>query len=159
MTEPLSSTASVLAVAVCVTQSAKFLFKFFHDVGRIPDNVRQLLTALNSLHATLTALQQCGTSTNPNLRFSPRFCQRLSDCLTQLTLWSTKVAKIDTALNEQGASHHKWERKTRRSWHKIKWLIAGEQDVNRFLEIIRLYHAEFSIELLTVVMYIQCRYA
>ncbi|KAL8779151.1 MAG: hypothetical protein Q9213_007077 [Squamulea squamosa] len=126
MSEPLSSTASVLAVAVCVTESAKFLFKFFHDVARVPEKVRQLLSALDALQKTLAALQQYSTTLGPELQFSPHFCHTLSECRTQLTHWLSKLARIDSRLNKLGASHHIWERKTRRSWQKIKWLIAAQ---------------------------------
>ncbi len=152
MAEPLSSVASVIAVAACVADSAKFLFHFFHEVSRVPENIRHLLTALKSLHITLTTLQECGKRLDPNWQFSPQFQQRLGECLSQLEIWSNKVSKIDNDLDKRGTTHNRWDCKTRRSWQKIKWLTAGKHDLNHFLEMVKLYHAEFSLELLTLLM-------
>lgn len=152
MADPLSSTASVLTIVVCAAESTKYLFKFFHGISRVPESVRQLHRALKSLHVTLTALQDAGTSSSSNVQFSPHLRQRLRECLNHLEAWSTKIGRIDSEIDQSQLSRHQWERKTRRSWQKVKWLIAGEQELSHFLEIIRLYHAEFSLELLTLLM-------
>ena len=152
MTELLSSAASVIAVAACVADSAKFLFKTFHEVSRVPENIRHLLTALKLLHITLITLQECGKRLDAKWQFAPQFQQRLNECLSQLEIWSNKVSVIDNDLDKRGTTHHKWDRKTRRSWQKIKWLTAGKHDLNHLLEMVKLYHAEFSLELLTLLM-------
>lgn len=152
MADPLSSAASIIAVAACAAESSKFLFIFFRDLRVVSDNVHQSRTALESLHMTLTSLQQCTTRLDPNWQFSPHFRQRLGDCLDQLSLWTDKVSKIDNDLHKTRAGHQKWERKTKRCWQKIKWLSVGGHEMRRFLENIRLYQAEFSLELLTLLM-------
>ena len=152
MAEPLSSTASVIAVVACATESTKFLFKFFRDISRVPENVRQLHRALESLHITLSALQDAIISSDSDLQFSPHLRQRLRECLRHLKAWSSKIARLDSETDQSRSNRHPWERKTRRSWQKVKWLIAGEQELGHFLEIIKLYHTEFSLELLTLLV-------
>ena len=145
MAEGLSTTASVIAVAACAAESAKFLFRAFHEAPMIPDHFRQLLSTLTSLHTTLSALQQCSANREAKLRFPRHFHQSLTECQRQLQVWSTKVAKIDAVLQSR-------KNKSHRSWQKIKWLAVGEKDTNRFLEIIKLYHAEFSLQLLALLL-------
>lgn len=152
MAEPLSSTASVIAVVVCAAESTEFLFRFFRDTSRVPETVRQLHKALKSLHITLTALQDAGTTSNSHVQFSSHLRQRLRECLTHFEAWSSKIARIDSEIDQSRSNRHQWERKTRRSWQKVKWLIAGEQEFSHFLETIKLYHAEFSLELLTLLV-------
>ena len=151
MADPVSSTASVITVIACAIQSTKVLLKFLH-ISQVPESVRQLHIALKSLHITLTALQDAGRSSSPNVQFSPHLRQRLRECLSHLEAWSSKIARIESEMDQSRSNRHQWERKTRRSWQKVKWVIVGEQESSVFLEMIRLYHAEFSLELLTLLM-------
>ena len=50
------------------------------------------------------------------------------------------------------SSFHASARRTRKSWQKIKWLTAGEQQTQRFLGNIRLYQAEILSELLMLLV-------
>ena len=152
MAEPLSSTASVLAIIACAAESTKVLLKFFRNISRVPENVRHLHVALKSLHITLTSLHDASTRSSSNLHFSSHLRHRLRECLIHLEAWSSKIAKVDNAIDKDRPSCHQWKHKTQRSWQKVKWLLAGEQDISHFLEIIRLYHTEFSLELLTILM-------
>lgn len=152
MAEVLSSTASVIAVAACAGSLTKFLFKVFRENALIPEHVHDLFTALQSLQMTLLGLQRCVEDLNPNLQFSPYFRQRLADCLNHLRTFNEKIAKIDGDLYKDSSNSHKPGRRTRRSWQKIKWLTTAEPQTKRFLETVRLYQAEFSLELLTLLV-------
>ena len=152
MADPLSSIASVITVVACAVESTGSLFKFFCGISRVPESVRQLHIALKSLHITLTALQDAGTRSSSNVQFPPHLRQRLRECLIHLEAWSTRIARINSEIDQSRSRRHQWKSKTRRSWHKVKWVMAGEQELSHFLEIIRLYHAEFSLELLTLLM-------
>lgn len=72
--------------------------------------------------------------------------------MAQLSVWADKIAKIDSELDKKRADSHKWARKAKRSWQKIKWLLTGEQEIRLFMENTRSYQAEFSLELLTLLM-------
>ena len=152
MAEGLSTAASVLAVAACAAETAKLLFKVFYEASFIPDNVRQLLSALTSLNTTLHSLQECSARLSPRWQFPARFCRRLKECQCHLDEWSRKIAKIDGVLQGQHGVDDKKRSRSRRSWQKLKWLAVGEKELSRFLEMIRLYHTEFSLELLTLLM-------
>ena len=152
MAEALSSVASVIAIAACAGDLTKFLFRAFREITIIPEHVHQLLTALQSLQITLLGLQRCVEDLNPNWQFSPYFRQRLADCLNHLRAFNEKLAKIDEDLGKNHSDFQQPGRRTRRSWQKIKWLTTGEPQTKRFLENIRLYQAEFSLELLTHLM-------
>ena len=152
MAEALSSAASVLAITACAGDLTKFLFQTFREIALIPEHVHQLLTALQSLQITLISLQKCMVDLDLDRQFSPHFCQRLADCLNHLKMFNEKIAKIDENLDKDHSHSHKLGRKSMRSWQKIKWLTIGEPQTKRFLENVRLYQAEFSLELLTLIM-------
>lgn len=152
MAEPLSSTASVIAVAACAAESTKFLFKFFREFTLAPEHIRQLYTALQSLRLTLIGLQHCGARLDTDWRFPPHFTHRLEDCSRQLNVWTDRIAKLDNVLDKEHSSSPGWKRQTKRSWQRLKWFAVQEHEIEWFLENIRIYQAEFSLELLTILM-------
>ena len=152
MAEGLSTAASIVAVAACAIESAKLLSRILYKASVISESIHQLLSALISLHATLDALQKYGANQDAKRQLPQRFQQRLTQCQTQLDGWSTRIAKIDEILQDRHEPRKRWKHGSRRSWQKIKWLAVGEQELNRFLEVVKLYHAEFSLELLTLLL-------
>ena len=45
-----------------------------------------------------------------------------------------------------------WDYKARRSWEKTKWAIGGDQKMKQVMILVNMYHFEFVMELLRVVM-------
>ncbi|KAL8751039.1 MAG: hypothetical protein Q9184_006203 [Pyrenodesmia sp. 2 TL-2023] len=152
MTEPLSTTASAIAIAGFAAESSKLIFKFFHGVASAPANIHDASIALRSLHMTLTALQQRGTRLDPQYKFSTHFCRRLDDCLEDLKTFEAKISKIDAIFDKEGTRQRHSDNRARRSWEIVRWLLHGEQETRRFLEKVKLYHNEFSLELFGLLM-------
>ncbi|KAL8714062.1 MAG: hypothetical protein Q9225_006637 [Loekoesia sp. 1 TL-2023] len=148
MVEPLSATASIIAVVGFAAESSKLMFKVFQGVVHRPANIHDASLALKSLYVTLTNLQQRSTKLDPKYEFPAHFCQRLNDCLKDLKTFEAKIGKVDAILGKEGTRKRDWDGKTRRSWERIRWLLVGEQETRRFLEKVKLYQNEFSLELL-----------
>lgn len=148
MAEPLSTTASIMAVVGFAAESSKIMFKFFHGVNSMPANVHESLLALKSLHVTMTNLQQSGTKLDPKYKFPTHFCHRLSECLHDLKAFEAKIGKIDAKFGKKGTRKCDWDGKTRRSWERVRWLLVGEQETGKFLEKVKAYQNEFFLELL-----------
>ena len=57
-------------------------------------------------------------------------------------------AKLDLPKNATSSFSR---RKTTRSWEKAKWLLVTEKETSKFFAKIKLYQADFSLALLTVI--------
>lgn len=154
MVEPLSATASIIAVVGFAAESSKFMFKFLRGVAHVPANIHDSSLALKSLYVTLTNLQQRSTKLDPQYEFPAHFCQRLNDCLKDLKTFEAKIGKIDAILGKKGTRKRDWDGKPRRSWEGIRWLLVGEQETRRFLEKVKVYQIEFSLELLGLLTWV-----
>ena len=153
MSEPLSSLASVITIAGSATESIKVLVTFFRQFRHAPAQVHQWLTMLESLRSTLSSLQQCGRNLDPRYRFSSHFQQRLLSCVIQLRICTSEVARIDAEFVKASSDgKKKWDHKARRSWERAKWAIVGDHKMKKVTKIMNLYHFEFVMELLKVLM-------
>ena len=155
MAEPLSITASTIAVVGLATESSKFMFNFFHGIKHVPANVHDTSIALKSLHVTLTGLQEIGTKLDPKYKFPAHFCHRLDECLEDLKIFEAKISKIDVILGTQKSCKRDWDGKTRKAWEKIRWLLGGEQETRRFLKRVKIYQNEFSLELQGLLLWVR----
>lgn len=149
MADVLSSVASAITVAAFAGDFIRFLFRVVRGLASVPDHIHHLFAALESLQITLLGLQRCGANMDADRQFSLQFHRRLGDCLSDLKTFNEKITKIYKDVDKKSSDAHKPGRAARRSWQKIKWLTAGEQQTKRFVENIRSYQAEFSLELLT----------
>ena len=153
MSEPLSSLASVITIVGSATETIKALLTFFRQFRNAPAQVHQWLTMLESLRSTLSSLQQCGRSLDPRYQFSSHFQQRLLSCVTQLQICTSEIARIDAELVRASSDgKQKWDHKARRSWEKAKWAIVGDHKMKKVMKIMNLYHFEFVMELLKVLV-------
>lgn len=148
MGEPLSITASIIAVAGFAAESSKTIFRFFYEIANAPQEVRHSILALQSLHMTLINIQQIGTKLPASYSFPPNFCSRLHECIGELNKFEAKIKAIDSELHEKRTERIGWEGKAKRSWKRLKWLLIAEQQTAKFLERMDLYHNEFSLDLL-----------
>lgn len=148
MAEPLSTVASTIAIVGFAVDSTKVVFKFFHELARMPAAVHDSLITLNSFHVTLTRLQQSSTKLDSKYTFPAHFCRRISECLQDLKTFEAKIGETDAILDKKRSHKRNWNGKTRRSWERVRWLLMGEQDTKRFLDKVKAYQNEFSLELL-----------
>lgn len=153
MAEPLSITASTIAVVGLAAECSKLMLSFFHGVKHVPAKVHDALIALRSLHVTLTSLQEIGTKLDPKYKFSTHFCHRLDECLKELKVFEVKIDKIDAKFDKGQIGKRNVE--TRRTWGKIRWLLDGQQETKRFLERVKIYQNEFFLELLGLLTWVR----
>ncbi|KAL8713773.1 MAG: hypothetical protein Q9220_002300 [cf. Caloplaca sp. 1 TL-2023] len=148
MADPISTAGSVIAIVACAAETAEFLFKVLRSAGPVSDEINQLSQALESLHATLLGLQQCSLQLHPNLQFPDRFRRRLEECLRRLDDRAFRIRQINIKINNTKPA--RWN--VERCWGKTKWLMFGEKETRKFMEIVRLYQSEFTLELLTLLV-------
>lgn len=153
MSEVISSLASVIAIAGSAAESIQALLTFFRKFRNAPAQVHQWLIMLQSLRSTLSSLQQFGRNLDSRYHFSLHFQQRLLSCVVQLQICASEVTKIDAELVKASSDgKKKWDHKARRSWERAKWAIVGDHKMKKVMRIMNLYHFEFVMELLMVLM-------
>lgn len=153
MADPLSSLASVITIAGSATDSIRVLVTFLRRFHNAPAQVQQWLTMLESLRSTLSSLQQCGRNLDPRYQFSSHFQQRLLGCVIQLQFCTSEVARFDAKLAKASSNEkNKWDHKARRSWERAKWAIVGDQKIKKVMKMMNMYHFEFVMELLKVLV-------
>ena len=134
MGDPLSSLASVITVVGCAAESIQFLLTFFHQFHGAPARIGRWLEMLESLHFTLTSLQECSTSLDPRYRFPPHFCRRLVDCLNQLQACVDEIRTTNVQfVRESPGAKRKWDSKAKRSWERIRWVALGDRRVKEMV--------------------------
>ena len=153
MSEPISSLVTVITIVGSATESIKVLLIFFRQFRNAPAQVHQWLTMLESLHSTLSSLQQHSPNLDPRYHFSSHFQRRLLSCINQLQVCTGEVARIDAELVKASSGRKKkWDHKARKSWERAKWAIFGDYKMKNVMRVINLYHFEFVMELLKVLV-------
>lgn len=152
MSDPLSVAASVVAVAGFAAESSKTIFRFFHGMSSASQDVRHSILALQSLHATLTNIQEIGAKLPANYSFPSNLRSRLHECIGELKTFEAKIKKIDSDLQEKKNLRNDWEGKAKRSLKRLKWLLIADQQTAKFLVRMNSYHNEFSLDLLALLL-------
>ena len=153
MSDPISSLASLITIAGSAAESIKALLIFFRRFHDAPARVHRWLTMLESLQSTLSSLEQCGRNLDPRYHFSSHFQQSLLSCVNQLQICTSEVARIDAELGQASSDgKKKWDHKAKRSWERAKWAMVGDHKMKKVMKIMNLYHFEFVMELLKVLL-------
>ena len=153
MSDPLSPLASVITIAGGALESITTLSAILRRFRKAPAQVHQWLTMLESLSSTLLILQHCGGHADLTYRFSSNFRQRLRSCVSLLQRNISEIARIHTELVMRSSDRKKqWDFKARRSREKTKWAVGGDQKMKQVMSLVNMYHFEFVMELLRVVM-------
>ena len=153
MADPISTIGSVIAVTGCAAESSKFIVGLVRGVASAPAEIHRLSHSLESLRLTLLRLQQSSTQLDSRFTFSSHFSCRLEECLAELEVYASKMRKVDTVLDKSAPAGCIRRSKARRCMEKIKWLLYEGHKMDRFLQNLRMYQSEFSLELSTLLLY------
>lgn len=106
MAEPLSTTASIVAVVGFAAESSKLVVELFRKLARTSANVHDSLLAVASLHLILNDLQDCGSKLDQSYRFLAHFQDRVNECLKNLRAFEIKIDEIDAIFDGERTSRH-----------------------------------------------------
>ena len=153
MADPLSPLASMVTVVGSAIECAKILSKTLRRFKRAPAEVHQWLEMLESLHLTLTSLENCSLLLDLRYRFSAQFGLRLKDCLTHLQSCIDRIGKIDTELERSRPTVNRtFGGRTKRSWQRVRWIVVDDYTIKKLVEMIKIYQFEFSMELFKLLL-------
>ena len=139
MCDPLSTTASILAVFGFAGQSCQFLFEFFQTFSEVPKEVQNHVSLLHSLRATFTRIETLGG----HVKFTDELQSQIKECMVDFQGVELKVRQVIVQM-EKG--------RMRRTWTRLKWTSSAENWLSKFLTRVQIYHTIFSLELLVLHM-------
>jgi hypothetical protein len=142
--DPLSITANTVAVVGFAGQSCRLLYEFLRTVSDAPQEIQQHITALKALSSTFAGIQTLGQHMPAELAWSSGFRARLSECMADFQATEIKMKKLNEHL-EKG--------RLRRTWARVKW-SSSDHYLRRFFTRVQAYHTTFSLDLLTLHMYV-----
>ena len=143
MADPLSLTASTIAVIGIACQSSKLLLDFFRTVSDAPTEIQHHIASLHALSSTFMGIQALGQQMPPEYTWSPEFEGRLKNCVADFQGMLLKMEKLCGHL-EKGRIH--------KTWARLKWSFKDQYLENAFTKV-QTYYITFSLELLTMHMY------
>ena len=109
MADPLSVTASAIAVLGLASQSSKLLLDFFSTFSEAPKEIQQHVTALHALASTFRGIQALGQQMPPEHAWSLEFESRLKECVADFRAMQLKMEKLCGHL-EKGRIRRSWAR-------------------------------------------------
>lgn len=144
--DPLSSTASTIAIIGFAGRTCQYLYEFLNTVSHAPKEIQQHASMLKALSSTLAAIENLSQHLPADVALSSEFCVQLSECMTDFRVAEDKMKK----LNERLDKGH-----MRRTWARVRW-FTSDQYLRSFFARMQVYHANFSLYLLTLNMYVKC---
>lgn len=144
MCDPLSATASVLAVVGSAAQTCELLYQVFSSFSEAPEDLRHHMAALEALQATFRTIITLETALPFDLPTSPVFKDRLQECMLDLQYMERLVKPL--YLQSKGD-------RVRRTWTRIRWSSPNQRHrMTKLLARINSYHTTFSLDLLLLNM-------
>lgn len=145
MGDPLSVTASTIAIISFAGGSCQFLLDFFRTVSGAPKDIQHHVVDLRALRSTFAAIETLGNEIALEKLLPQEFHNRLKECMNDIQAIEMKVRKANENL-ERG--------KSRRTWAKLKWSSSADHWLSRFFTRVQTYHVTIGLDLLVLQMYV-----
>ncbi|KAL9034952.1 MAG: hypothetical protein Q9214_006810 [Letrouitia sp. 1 TL-2023] len=139
MGDPLSTTASILAVANLAAHSCGLLYETFQSFSKAPEDIRRNISALQSLKSIFAGIVALENDIPDPALITPDFESRLEECMLDLQAMEIFIAPFQTRC-EDG--------KIRKTLARLRWAsIDQKSKLRKHLERIEYYQRLFSLEL------------
>lgn len=146
MCDPLSTTASILALAGVAAKSCECLYNALRLFSEAPKDLQHHINAVQALQSIFTDIAALEKDLPNAALITPDFKARLQACMLDLQAVE-RLAKSFCARLEEG--------RARRTWAKMRWSSADQrQALKRYLSRIESYHKIFSLDLLLLNMWV-----
>jgi len=144
MADPLSVTASILAVAGFAATSCKTIFQTISQFSAARTELQHHLVTLCDLQSTFANIASLQQDVVLEPLLTPEFGSRLHACMRDLQVMEDLAKSIHAQLQEN---------KMRRAWSRMRLSIGDQQQTMKtHLGRIESYHRAFSLDLLLLSM-------
>ena len=142
--DPVSATASILAIVEAACKSCHALHSFFRGISEAPDDIRQYCATLRSLKSTLQCMRSLITDPTFGQHLLRNVGTSLEECSIDLQSVDAKCRKAQGAMQKG---------KLRNGVTRLGWCLSGEHSLERFFARLQRWYSIFSLELSTIQMY------
>ena len=144
MADPLSGTASILAVLNLAAHSCGYLYDFFQSFSDASVDLRHHTLTLQSLQSAFTSISTLENEIADPLLVTPEFHFRLEECMLDLRVLEGFIRPAQTKCDGEGA---------RKIWAKVRWASADQKaKIKRCLAKIDRHRTAFQLDLLLLNM-------
>ncbi len=139
MCDPVSATASVLAVAGFAAHSCEYLYKTFKSLSDAPEEVQRHIASLHALQLTLVDIGMLEKDVSDPALFTQEFKSRLQECLLDLQAMERQAKPFQQDFEDRTA---------RRTFARIRWSsIDHKYKLKKFLSRIEAHYTCLSLGL------------
>ena len=143
MSDPLSATASTIAVISFAGASCQFLFDFIRTVSGAPKDIQHHVVSLRALRSTFATIETLIKEIALEKLLSREFHNRLNECMEDIRVIETRVRKANEDLKRS---------KSHRTWTRLKWSLSADHWLSKFFVRVQTYHTIFCLDLLVLQM-------
>lgn len=145
MGDPLSATASILAVIDLAAHSCGSLYHFVRSYAEASDDLRHYAITLQALQSSFRGISLLESEAFDPTFFTPEFQTRMQDCILDLQALERLIKPTRTRCEAEGV--------TKRVWTRIRWASVDQKaKLRRCLERIERHRTTFSLDLLLLNM-------
>ena len=144
MGDPLSSTASILALVNLAAQSSGWLYSFFRSYSEASEDLRHHANTLQALQSSFIGISTLQHQISDPTIFVPGFQARMQECMLDLQALEKLIKS--SRIRCQGDN-------LERIWARLRWASVDQKaKVKRYLERIERHRDAFSLDLVLVNM-------
>ena len=144
MGDPLSSTASILALVNLAAQSSGCLYNFFRSFSEASEDLRHHANTLQALQSSFIAISALWDEISDPTIFVPGFQARMQECLLDLQALERLIKSTRIRCEGDGIE---------RIWARLRWASVDQKaKLKRYLEKIETHRDTFSLDLMLVNM-------
>jgi hypothetical protein len=143
--DPISATASVLALLTAATDSCKFLSKNIRTIYNAPVDIQAQCDIIEAMLATLTRISVLWKDLPPPIAVSSELSQKLTSFVEEIEDVKISMKQLSKSLT-RGSVHGAIVR--------IKWTAFGTDRLSRFMKRTIHWNSIFSNEIQAIQMYV-----
>ena len=143
--DPFSAAASAVSVAGLLGQSCLFISNILRDISGAPADIEHHQAALNAFCAALRKIDTLCSENESVIELSPEFSALLHAWLKDFRTAEAKLREICQKVDKGRGT---------RTWTKMKWALSLDRWLDKFLRRVQDYHSIFSLELMTILMFV-----
>lgn len=135
--DPLSVTASVIAITGFACKSCQALISFFQGISGARGDILQICATLQSLESTMQSIKLLCIDPAIKQSITYNLTECLKECFSELEIADAKCRKARMLIHKG---------KVQSSWARLRWYLSAESWLEKFFARIQTYQMIISLE-------------